>query len=199
MPKSFPRLYYIFFGILDGVALTAACLLSLNVIVIFFSYFTVLSNILITSIFLYFGFINPKKISKNLDWLYGAAVLYMSITGIIYWSILVNAHSLALDPWINLTLHGVMPIAAFAGWLLFPSGKKLKYKNALQWLISPLVFVLYTLIHGRFINWYPYPFLNPIASGSYSQVFIDIAVILSGTGIVGLILVWLGNSLGKKK
>ena len=199
MPKNFPRLYHLFFGILNTVALTAAFILSLNVIAIFFSYFTVLSNILITSIFLYFGFFNPRKISRSLEWLYGASVLYMCVTGIIYWSILVNAHSLALDPWINLTLHGVMPIAVFLGWLLFPITKRLVYKNALQWLIPPLLFILYTLIHGHFINWYPYPFLSPVASGGYFKVLINVAVILFGTGIVGLILVWLGNSLGKEK
>src|SRR3989338_7271523 len=195
MPKNFPRLYHLFFGILNTVALTAAFILSLNVIAIFFSYFTVLSNILITSIFLYFGFFNPRKISRSLEWLYGASVLYMCVTGIIYWSILVNAHSLALDPWINLTLHGVMPIAVFLGWLLFQITKRLVYKNVLQWLVLPLLFVLYTLIHGLFINWYPYPFLNPITSGGYGQVFKNVAVILSGTGIVGLILIWLGNHL----
>src|SRR3989344_2926193 len=199
MPKNFPRLYHLFFGILNTVALTAAFILSLNVIAIFFSYFTVLSNILITSIFLYFGFFNPRKISRSLEWLYGASVLYMCVTGIIYLSILVNAHSLALDPWINLTLHGVIPIAVFLGWLLFPITKRLVYKNALQWLIPPLLFILYTLIHGHFINWYPYPFLSPVASGGYFKVLINVAVILFGTGIVGLILVWLGNSLGKEK
>src|SRR3990167_2631318 len=199
MPKNFPRLYHLFFGILNTVALTAAFILSLNVIAIFFSYFTVLSNILITSIFLYFGFFNPKKISRSLEWLYGASVLYMCVTGIIYWSILVNAHSLALDPWINLTLHGVMPIAALASWLLFPPRNRLKYKNALQWLIPALLFVFYTLIHGLFINWYPYPFLNPIASGSYIKVFINVAVILFGTGVVSFILVWFGDTLRSKK
>lgn len=199
MPKKFIRFYFVIFGILDLLATGTAFILSFSVLSTFFSYFTVLSNILITSLFLYFGIVAPKKISKNSDWLYGAAVLYMSITGIIYWSILVNAHSLSLDPWINLTLHGAMPIAAFLSWLLFPPRNKLQYKNALQWLIPPLLFVLYTLIHGHFINWYPYPFLSPIASGGYGQVFKNVAVILFGTGIVGLILVWLGNSLGKKK
>jgi hypothetical protein len=146
MPKSFPSLFFLFFGILDATALTAAFLLSLNVIVIFFSYFTVLSNIAISAIFLYFGFAGIKKTSKTLDWIYGAAVLYMTITGIIYWSILVNAHSLALDPWVNLTLHGVMPIASFLGWVLFSLGKKLDYKIVLQWLVFPVIFSAYTLI-----------------------------------------------------
>ncbi len=199
MPRSFPRLYFLFFGILDTAALTAAFLLSLNVIVIFFSYFTVLSNITISAIFLYFGFSGVRKTSKTLDWIYGAAVLYMTITGIIYWSILVNAHSLALDPWVNLTLHGVMPIASFLGWVLFPSGKKLEYKIVLQWLVFPVIFSAYTLIRGPFVHWYPYPFLNPVTSGSYLKVFINVAMLLSFLGFVGVVLIWLGNRLGKKK
>ncbi len=197
--KKYSRPYHIFFGLLDFIALGTAFVLSLNVLGIFFSYFTVLSNILITTLFLFYGFFNVKKVSKTLEWVYGAAVLYMSLTGIIYWSILVNQHSLSLDPWINLTLHGVMPIAAFLSWVLFPIPNKLLFKNAWQWLIPPLLFVAYTLIHGPFVNWYPYPFLNPIASGSYLKVFINVAVLVSGTWVLGLILIWLGNNLKPKK
>jgi hypothetical protein len=196
--KKFSRPYYLFFGFLDASALSIAFYLSLNVLGIFFSYFTVLSNILITILFLYLGF-NFKKISKTLDWIYGAAVVYMSLTGIIYWSILVNQHSLSLDPWINLTLHGAMPIAAFLSWILFPIGNKLQYKNAWQWLVPSLLFVFYTLVRGPFVNWYPYPFLNPLSSGSYIQVFINVSVIVSGTWVLGLILIWLGNNLEKRR
>lgn len=195
MPKNFVKNYYIFFGLLDLVALSAAFILSIKVLPTYFSYFTVLSNILITTLFLYIGFFNIKKDSKDLQWVYGAAVLYMSITGIIYWSILVNAHSLSLDPWINLMLHGIMPIAAFLGWLIAPPRDKIDYKLAKEWLIPPLFFVAYTLIRGPIVHWYPYPFFNPTLPGGYLHVFISTLAILTGAWLVGLILIWLSRHL----
>lgn len=196
--SKFSRFYHLIFGLLDLIALSSAFYLSIKVLPTFFSYFTVLSNILITVLFLYFGFINPKKDPKNLSWIYGAGVLYMTITGVIYWSILVTDRSLSIDPWINLTLHGVMPIAAVGSWILFPSKNKLRYKNAFDWLIFPIVFVFYTLIRGYFVNWYPYPFLNPLSSGSYLKVGINVLELLFSFWIIGLILIWLSNKLSHK-
>lgn len=196
--SKFSRIYHLCFGLFDAIAIITAFILSLKVINPFFSYFTVLSNILITILFLYFAFTKVKKISKTLEWMYGSAVLYMTLTGIIYWTILVNQHSLSIDPWINLTMHGLMPIVSLAGWILFPPQHKLIYKNALQWLIPPLIFVAYTLIRGQFINWYPYPFLNPDTSGSYFKLGINISLLLLLFYLIGLFLIWTAN-LSKRK
>lgn len=192
------RIYFLIFGLLDLIAAGTAFFLSLKVIVFYFSYFTVLSNLLIISVFIYLGIHNPKRTSGTFDSVRAAATLYMTITGVIYWSILVNQHSLSLDPWINLTLHGVTPIAALVAWILFPIKTKLKSKNVLHWLIFPLLFVGYTLIRGYFINWYPYPFFNPVTSGSYLQVFVNTSIILIGAWIVGVILVYINNFSAKK-
>lgn len=192
------KYYFLIFGLLDLIATGTAFFLSIDEIIFFFSYFTVLSNLLIIFVFLRLGILNPKKTSPTFDSTRAAATLYMTITGIIYWSILVNQHSLALDPWINLTMHGIMPIAAFLSWILFPVKTKLQYKNVFHLLVFPLLFVTYTLIHGPFINWYPYPFFNPVTSGGYLKVFINTAVILFGAWIAGLILVWINNYSKKK-
>lgn len=193
------RPFYLFFGLLNSSALLVAFYLSLSIIPIFFSYFTVLSNILITGFFIYLGIYNPKKISRTLNWFRGAAVLYMSMTGVIYWSILVNNHSLSIDPWINMTLHGVMPIAAFLSWILFPLNNKLVYRNALQWLSLPLLFVFITLIRGLYVNWYPYFFLNPVIEGGYLKVSLNILGILICSGLAGLALIWLGKMIHKNR
>lgn len=190
--SKYSKPFYLFFGCLNSLALITAFYLSLNVLPTFFSYFTVLSNILITAFFIYFGLFNPKKISDKLSWLKGAASLYMSITGVIYWSVLVNQHSLSIDPWINLTLHGIMPIASFLSWIFFPIGRY-KYSDAWQWLTLPLLFVFYTLIRGYFINWYPYFFLNPQIEGNYLRVSLNVLIILVCSYVGGVILIKLNK------
>ena len=56
----------------------------------------------------------------------------------------------------------------------------------------PLLYVVYSLIRGPFVNWYPYPFLDP-RIGGYGRVFlysIGISVVIGA--ICGLVKM-LGN------
>lgn len=195
--RNHQRLFYSFFSILNGSALVAAFYLCLNILPTFFSYFTVLSNILMTLFFIFFAVFGPKKVSGFASWLRGAAVLYMSMTGVIYWTMLANTHSLSIDPWINLTLHGIMPIAAFLSWLLYPQKSRIHYSAALQWLSFPLVFAVVTLIRGHYINWYPYFFLNPNIEAGYFKVVLNVLGILMFSWVCGLILVWINKKAVK--
>lgn len=188
-----------FFGVLDLVALLVAFGISVHVLDIYFSYFTVLSNILITFVFLYLSSMPQKKAMKHplIRILYGPAVLYMMITGIVFWTILRHHHLQVTSSyqWINLTMHGLMPIAAVVSWTLFAKGLQLRNTDALWWLVFPLLYVFYTLIRGPFAHWYPYPFLNPAVVGGYAGVAAWVIGILCGTWIVGTGLVWISKKV----
>jgi bacteriorhodopsin len=63
------------------------------------------------------------------------------------------------------------------------------------WLIVvfPIVWVIYTMIRGPIVGWYPYPFLNPdiepgVGYGGVTVYVIAIAafILLVGAGIVGI-------------
>lgn len=181
------RWYFLIFGICNLVALGVAFLLSLHVLEEYFSYFTVLSNILITVVFLYFGLTKTKNPlqSKFIKLFYGPAVLYMTITGIVYWTILHGGKQLTTDvEWITLVLHGLMPLAVILGWVLRPY-KKYTLESIGFWLVFPVIFVCYTLLHGPFIHWYPYPFLDPLVVG-YKGVVLWSCGILGGSFVVSL-------------
>ncbi len=189
------RKYFLIFGLINFIALLVAFLLSLNVIIEYFSYFTVLSNILITAVFIYIGITPDKKNKKShlFHKVYGPAVLYMCITGIVYWTILHGGKQLTTDvEWITLVLHGFMPIAVVIGWIIFPPRPNYSWKVVFTWLIFPSIFVIYTLTRGLFVNWYPYPFLNPNIGG-YNGVAIWTIGILTGAFIVGQILRWISK------
>lgn len=192
------RVYFILFGALDLLALLTAFIYSLNFLVEFFSYFTVLSNILITFVFLSLGLkgINRGKKAKNTNVLYGPAVLYMTITGVVFWTLLHGgAGHLQRLPWVNITLHGITPIVAFVGWILFPTTAKISYSSVFYWLLFPLLFVFYTLLRGPFVNWYPYVILNPGKVGGYEGVGKYVLIIIAGAYITGLILVFIRRKL----
>ncbi len=196
MNRNADRLYFLLFGALDLIALVTALVYSLNVLNEYFSYFTVLSNILITFVFLVFGIVGMRKALKIgiVKLLYGPAVLYMSITGVVFWTILHGgADHAQLLPWVNIVLHGITPIAAFLGWVLFSQRAMVSYSNAYKWLSFPLLFVAYTLLRGFVINWYPYAILNPTKAGGYIGIFGYVLEIVIGAYIMGLILIVINN------
>ena len=200
MYKKTDRLYFLIFGVLDLIALTTALVYSLNVLNEYFSYFTVLSNILITFVFLAFGILGMKKAMKIgiVRLIYGPAVLYMSITGVVFWTILHGgAGHIQLLPWVNIILHGITPIAAFLGWILFSQKTRISYSDAYKWLSFPFLFVLYTLLRGLVTNWYPYIILNPLKAGGYMGVSGYVLEILIGSYLMGLILIVINNQYRK--
>lgn len=138
----------------------------------FLGYFTNLSNIFAAIIFVASGFalFRSKNPSSTYDQLRGAATLYMTITGLVYVTLLSNEDLGRLLPWVNVWLHFVMPVVVLADWIYRPPKSGLNFGTAKGWLVFPSLFVLYTMIRGEIVDWYPYPFLNPDKAGGYTVV-----------------------------
>ncbi len=162
----------------------------------FFSYFTIESNIiavvvlLLGALYTYAG-----KKSVWLDYFRGAATFYMIVTGIVFAVLLsgITGVELTAVPWDNTVLHYLMPVAIAIDWLMNPPVRRFSYRQALAWLIFPILYLIYSLSRGAIVGWYPYPFLNP-ANGGYEQVLVTSMIILLG----GLVLVFLVSRVGRK-
>ena len=151
----------------------------------FFSYFTIQSNIFAFTILILSAMATASsRISSKLNLLRGAATLYMVITGIVFAVLLAGVEGAVLTavPWDNIVLHYIMPVALLVDWLVDKPNKSIAFKKALVWLIYPVVYVIYSLTRGYFVDWYPYPFLDPNNNG-YA------GVLLMGLGIAGLTIV----------
>ncbi|MGW4649913.1 Pr6Pr family membrane protein [Kitasatospora sp. NPDC004289] len=165
----------------------------------FFSYFTILSNVLGAAVFLVGGLRGLRGGRPVPDLLRGAATLYLTITGLVY---LVALQGLGLGltlPWVNDVLHRIMPLVVLADWLAAPPRRPIEYHRALRWLLFPLLYLPYTLIRGRITDWYPYPFLDPGRHGGYARVAVASAMITVAFLGVGAVLVWAGNRLGARR
>jgi hypothetical protein len=94
-----------------------------------------------------------------------------------------------------------MPVAVVADWLYQPPKNRLRLRQAVYWLIYPLLYLVYTLIRGAATGFYPYPFLNPntvaghSTAGSYGAVMLYCIAIFVAFLVVGAILLWLGNTM----
>jgi hypothetical protein len=92
-----------------------------------------------------------------------------------------------------------MPIVVVVDWLYQPAKSTLRFQQLGYWLIYPLVYLVYALIRGAIVGFYPYPFLDPRAglhtAGSYGAVALYCVAIFVAFLVVGAVLIWLGNAL----
>ena len=140
----------------------------------FFSFFTIESNLLAIVMLLLGTQIGWLGSDRTPAWEYvrGATVAYMVTTGVVYAALLAGLpDDLDLtEPWVNVVLHQVMPVAIVVDWVLAPPGHRLTVRRALAWILFPLAFCGYSLLRGAAVDWYPYPFLDPQQRGGYGGV-----------------------------
>lgn len=166
----------------------------------FFSYFTILSNLLVavsltcstlmphTTLGKYFSSVRVQS----------AIALYIFIVGLVYNLVLrgiwePKGWQLAAD---NL-LHVIVPALYMLCWLAFTPKGHLNWKDGIVWAYFPLAYLIYSLIRGYLIGWYPYPFLNVTQLG-YQKVFVNSGLMVVAFVVVGLLLIVFNKFLGKK-
>lgn len=181
-----------------------------TVTVNFFSFFTILSNIVAALVLtwaalsFWAGRSGARRESGPLAFALACATAYMVVTGIVYNLLL---RGIALEPgatlgWSNEILHVAGPVFMLVDLFVGPSRRALPWKAVLGVLVFPLAWVMYTMLRGPQITnprngdpwWYPYPFLDPHSFGSgYLGVTGYVAGIAVAIGLVAVVVVWVGR------
>lgn len=164
-------------------------------IVQFFSYFTILTNMLVsaaatalllprtTRLRIYFD--RPPTLT--------AIAVYISVVGLGYTFLLRHLwHPQGLQRVTDELLHTAIPALYMVYWLLFVRKRELNYRHLWPWLIYPLVYAVYALARGAVSGLYPYPFIDVQVLGM-SQVLTN-SVMLA---VVFVFLAVLYISIGK--
>jgi hypothetical protein len=160
----------------------------------FFSYFTILSNVSATVVLALGGaalLLGRRGVPEGVR---GAVTVAMVVTGVIYAVILQQQEAGQVAAWIDDVVHRIMPAAVLLDWLVVPPRSRQPYSIVRYWLLFPLAFAAYSLIRGHFLNWYPYPFLNPGPRG-YAHVALGCFLIALVIVAVCLAVVCLGRLL----
>ncbi|MGW6446613.1 Pr6Pr family membrane protein [Lentzea sp. NPDC055074] len=152
-----------------------------------FSYFTVLSNVFAAVVALLgvFGTVSAQ--------IRGAAVLYMGTTGIVYW-LLLRGIDVQTPAYANWVLHTIVPILVVVEWCLAPE----RTRRAWLWLSFPLAYLVYTLVRGPIVGWYPYPFMDPRGNG-YGEVLVNCLFVTVVFVVLAFAVSWAGNKLAQKR
>jgi len=186
----------IFFAILATIALIAQLLQSIGAsrsTVDFFSYFTIQSNMIAVAVLFWVVWKSDREDSRELrDIIRGAPVLYLTVTGIVF-AVLLSDLPLVTVPFANTVLHKLMPVVMVLDWIIDPPTQGVSFRRALVWMVYPLGWLTCTMVRGYLIEWYPYPFLNPLRMGGYGNVMRTILMILLGALVIVWLLVWIGR------
>lgn len=166
----------------------------------YYSTFTILMNTIATVMFLILFIVGPKYKAAWIDSLRGAVTGYLLVLGAIYFVLLRNLPddpTAPTIPLVNHTLHYLMQGIAFFDWIAFPPKNRLAISNFVKWLLFPLAFVAYTLVRGRIVIWYPYPFLDPV--NGYLPMVPTLATMVVAGLVLSVLIILLGNELMLKK
>jgi len=162
----------------------------------FWSFFTVQANTFAAIVLLVAAWkADDLRGSRAFDLIRGAAVVYLSTTGVVY-GLLLSGYQEALQttlPWVDTLLHRIMPIVMVADWLIDPPYRRISLRDAAWWLLFPFAYMVYSLIRGPIVDWYPYPFLDPNNAGGYGAVALYSVGIAVGVGLFVWLVVFLSR------
>jgi hypothetical protein len=163
----------------------------------FFSYFTIISNILI-ALAMTLPWLAPK--SPLGAWFMQPSVRtalagYIIVVGLVYHLMLRGLfHPQGWRLVCQIILHYVTPTLFVLDWLLFVPKRELSWRLAYSGLVLPVLYVGWTLLHGALAGFYPYPFINVLRLG-YEQVLMNITGLIVAFVFLLLALVGLGRLL----
>lgn len=149
-------------------------------IVQFFSYFTILTNLIVAICTTYIAF------KLNSTWgrffskpgILTAITLYIVVVGLVYNFILRFLWApQGLQKVVDELLHTLIPLLFLLYWSLFVPKEGLQWKQVFRWLLFPFIYSIYILGRGTFTGLYPYPFMDVVQLG-YKSVLINCAYLV---------------------
>lgn len=168
-------------------------------IVQFFSYFTILTNIIVS---LYFTLM--LSAARRKSWIGRASTataiaVYIVVVGAVYNLILRQLWApVGLQKLVDEMLHTINPIYFLVYWLWFVAKTALQWKDVFPWLIYPFVYCVYILVRGGITNEYPYPFIDAGSLGM-GTVLLNCVVLFAAFLLLSLLFIGIAKTLTARR
>src|SRR4051794_2353128 len=165
----------------------------------FFSYFTILTNLMVavtSSAALLlphsrFGSFCAKPLTIT------AVALYIIVVGLVYNLVLRPLyHPQGWGRVADEIVHSAVPLLYVIYWLSFAAKGAVQWKNAISWLIYPLLYLIYTFLHGLVSHYYPYPFMDVKVIG-YGGFWLNSFYLLLLFLFLSFVLIGIDKLLGR--
>ncbi|CAN5429980.1 Pr6Pr family membrane protein [soil metagenome] len=168
--------------------------------VVYFSFFTTQTNVLANLIFLPPVLAPSSRIGRwaASEGVRAAVAMYIAVVGLVFHFILsATWKPEGLAALGNLVVHYIMPTAVVLDWLLFTPKGRLRWIDPVKWLAFPLLYGVWTVVHGQIIHWYPYFFID-IGRIGWTAALTNYVFLLAFFLIVGLVIVAIDRTFGRK-
>ncbi len=163
----------------------------------FFSFFTILSNILAGAALLAPVVAPTARAGRFFERpsVRTAITGYIIIVGVVYYLLLRNiSHATGAQLLFERALHYVTPPLFVLDWLLFVAKGGVDWRVGFASLEFPAAYAGWTLIHGALTGWYPYPFLD-VGELGYPRTLLNIAGLVAAFLVLELALVGIGRGI----
>ena len=162
-----------------------------------YSEFTVQGNLVFGLVLIISGIRRRGGLPAWWDHFFGALVLYLVMTGIIY-VVLVAPPG---EPWWTWDLywpqlvhHRLAPLVAALDWVLVTRTVRGPWWRPVAWLGYPVVFLAFSWIRGGLDGWYVYDFLDPTLDGGWPRVLVATGQVLAAFLAVSVLVHAAGNA-----
>lgn len=164
-------------------------------IIRFFSFFTILTNMLVAIYFTCIVFIKNQKKSINRPGFLTAITIYIVMVGAVYQIALRHVwHPQGLQIVVDELLHTFIPMFVIIFWWMYEPTKTVKYSQIIKWAIYPLAYLIYILVRGSFSNFYPYPFID-VTNLGMAKALINSTILLLLFLIISVLVLFVGKSI----
>jgi len=129
----------------------------------FFSYFTILSNLLVLLVSSMAAVAADASLCRWFarPMVRGGVALYIGVTMGIYATVLQQLwEPQGAQLWADSSLHYAVPTLYLLWWLFAVPHGALRWSDLLRWLLFPLLYLGWVFLRGAFAHEYPYPFLD---------------------------------------
>lgn len=146
----------------------------------YWSYFTIQSNVLSVGFMVYLLFMavtgKDSRHIATIDHIRTTLLLFMGITTSVYWILLHRFFQIEdiTARQANVALHWLAFAALLIDSLLVRPKTWLAPRVVWIWLLYPLLYGVYTLMRGAWVDWYPYPFIDVRIWGYASTLLINV-------------------------
>jgi len=132
----------------------------------FFSYFSIWSNILV--IYIGYAIARNKSASRLFGTLFATGLIMITITGLLYNTLILPVYPPKGWYWLTSSLiHLVVPVLYNYLWIKKGPRGNIASQRTLQILIIPIIYLIYTILHGVRIQQWPYKFLDLTSEGLF--------------------------------
>ncbi|MGV3762982.1 Pr6Pr family membrane protein [Parapedobacter sp.] len=166
-----------------------------EMVIRFFSYYTILTNLLVaccfTALVLAFA-CKPVRATPSFFThpnVLAATVVYITVVGGVYNIVLRSLWDpQGLQLVVDELLHTVNPLYYLVFWIIFIPKATLKWMHIFPWLIYPLVYFLLILARGAISGFYPYPFIHVTELG-WKSVLLNSLGITAAFVLLSLVII----------